>query len=103
MAQTCLPPAQHRYNVSEKGRARQVRFEERRQLHVKCLRILRLAVGCVDCGYREDPTRLHFHHIVFPKKFSVMNAANRSLSVLMEEIEKCVVLCNPCHGRRHGA
>ena len=63
---------------------------------------IKLASGCVDCGYREDPANLHFHHIdPSTKLFSVAIATTASRKKVLAEMKKCVVLCNPCHRARH--
>ena len=57
--------------------------------------------GCQDCGSAED---LHFHHVdpstkVRPVAYYAGTPA--SVERLMEEIEKCVVVCETCHKARH--
>ena len=60
-----------------------------------------LDAGCLDCGSAEN---LEFHHVdPSTKAQSVSFLAGNTTSVerLLEEIEKCVVVCRPCHLDRH--
>ena len=60
-----------------------------------------LDAGCTDCGSSEN---LHFHHVDPSTKVkSVAFYAQTPTAVerLMAEIEKCVVVCQPCHMARH--
>lgn len=44
---------------------------------------------------------MDFHHI-YDKKYLIAHMANKgSLSKLMEELKKCVVLCSNCHRKVH--
>jgi hypothetical protein len=64
------------------------------------LRILKAAQGCADCGTRTE--RLDYHHEdPSTKKYTVSRMHKCSLKTLLDEIAKCVVLCAPCHTRRH--
>jgi hypothetical protein len=60
---------------------------------------------CMKCGYCRCVAALHFHHIdPATKKFSISSAlANniRGWDVLVEEVKKCVLLCNRCHTELH--
>jgi hypothetical protein len=54
---------------------------------------------CVDCG-EEDPIVLEFDHLR-EKRFNISKALHdRSLESVLEEIEKCEVVCANCHRRR---
>jgi hypothetical protein len=54
---------------------------------------------CVDCG-EEDPIVLEFDHLR-EKRFNISKALHdRSLGSVLEEIEKCEVVCANCHRRR---
>jgi ActR/RegA family two-component response regulator len=54
---------------------------------------------CIDCG-EADPIVLEFYHLR-DKKFDI---SNRLVSVrwetILQEIEKCEVVCANCHRRR---
>lgn len=54
-------------------------------------------VGCADCGSTE---LLHFHHRdKATKKYNVANMLKMPWCDIMDEIFKCDVLCNSCHGK----
>ena len=57
--------------------------------------------GCSVCGYNEIPQALEFDHIDRSKKKFGMNKAYKyKWSTIMEELEKCVVLCANCHRKK---
>jgi hypothetical protein len=57
---------------------------------------------CVDCG-EADPVVLEFDHLR-DKLFSVgMHLTRRSWQDILDEIEKCQVVCANCHRRRTAA
>jgi len=61
--------------------------------------------GCVDCGVvPNDLTQLHFHHVdPATKSFVIADAYRYSSEVRAAELAKCVIVCQPCHARRHRA
>ena len=59
---------------------------------------------CEDCGY--DGPCLDFHHVSGTKDFTIAyvirgNTPLMSLETLITEMDKCVVLCNNCHEKKH--
>ena len=50
----------------------------------------------MDCGGTGEV----FHHLDPSTKLFTIGV-NRGRAVTLAEIEKCVVLCRPCHARRH--
>jgi len=88
-----LANAEH---VAAHQAARRARFRAQTQA-------IKLAAGCLDCGYREDPTKLLFHHLNDDKAFGVSAAWSRSWAKVEAEIAKCVVVCTWCHNKRHAA
>lgn len=53
---------------------------------------------CQRCGYSECAAALSFHHRdPDEKEFSIGANINRSREVLIEEVEKCDLLCQNCH------
>jgi len=72
------------------------RYEELKEW----LQILRTINGCEDCETHEG--LLDFHHVdPSTKRFNISDMTNHSLDTLDDELEKCVVLCPPCHKKRH--
>jgi hypothetical protein len=56
---------------------------------------------CADCG-EADITCLEFHHLR-DKQLTISQlifSRRRSLDALVDEMNKCVVLCGNCHRRR---
>jgi len=50
--------------------------------------------SCVDC--------LDFHHLdPMQKDFTVSQRQNGSLTLLKEEVQKCIVVCRNCHAKIH--
>lgn len=72
--------------------------EERRRRVAAILDYLR-AHPCVDCG-ESDPVVLEFDHLG-DKSFTVADGMkDKSWAAVLEEIEKCEVVCVNCHRRR---
>lgn len=59
------------------------------------VRDIKLARGCKDCGYCGHPDALEFDHLR-DKKFTIAEG-RRNVDKLLEEIEKCEVVCANCH------
>jgi hypothetical protein len=61
--------------------------------------MIKLAQGCVDCGYNAHAVALQFDHISDNKKGSVSNLirSDYAWSTILEEINKCEVRCSNCH------
>jgi L-lysine 2,3-aminomutase len=58
--------------------------------------------GCTVCGYTKCHVALEFHHSENDKESSVAYAAHQStMRVLLEEIDKCTLLCANCHRELH--
>jgi hypothetical protein len=55
---------------------------------------------CEHC-HESDPIVLTFHHVRGQKRMNVAELVNRGylVSVIQEEIDKCIVLCSNCHLR----
>jgi hypothetical protein len=59
--------------------------------------------GCSMCGYDKCLSALDFHHIELKlKKFNITtNAMVRKYDILINELNKCVLLCSNCHRELH--
>jgi hypothetical protein len=71
-----------------------------RNLHRQRTRDIKLASGCVDCGYNKDSRALDFDHIDPSTKreaVSLMMVQRRSWGAIEAEIAKCEVRCANCH------
>lgn len=59
---------------------------------------------CENCGYDSNLSALSFHHInPETKSFEIdaRSCANRSINSLLEEVNKCRLLCCNCHAEIH--
>lgn len=53
---------------------------------------------CIICGYDKCIHALEFHHITpEEKKFHLSHPNTRSLKLLKEEADKCILVCSNCH------
>ena len=53
---------------------------------------------CTDCGIKYPPYVMDFDHLPgTEKKFHIGQRLNRPLDEVLEEIEKCEVVCSNCH------
>jgi hypothetical protein len=64
--------------------------------------IIKLASGCIDCGYANHPEALQFDHPDDNKKANVSNLirSDYSWKTIMDEINKCEVRCANCHAEK---
>jgi 5-methylcytosine-specific restriction endonuclease McrA len=55
--------------------------------------------GCSICGYNTYPGALDFHHVnPKDKKFTLSaQAMNRKTERVINELNKCILLCKNCH------
>jgi 5-methylcytosine-specific restriction endonuclease McrA len=70
------------------------RYKERISLFKKML-----GEKCIFCGTDQD---LEFDHIKPETKLFKITDTNRSLKGLLQELEKCQLLCNSCHKEKTG-
>jgi hypothetical protein len=64
----------------------------------KKTREIKLRSGCLHCGFNSHHAALEFHHRdPKTKKFRLGESRNYSWKKVLEEIEKCDVLCSNCH------
>lgn len=81
--------------IDAEARRKKARTEKRMRLLIDYL----MEHPCVDCG-ESDPMVLEFDHLE-DKKFCISNQfASRNWESILEEIEKCDVVCANCHRRR---
>lgn len=64
------------------------------------IQTIKLASGCLDCGYRADPVALQFDHVRGQKLFNIGHEPTRTWPVMEAEIAKCEVVCANCHAIR---
>lgn len=59
---------------------------------------------CEICGYNTNLAALSFHHLnpsIKEFKLDFRNLSNRSMTNIMEEFNKCQLLCANCHMEVH--
>jgi len=70
--------------------------------HKKIMRNLKIN-GCAICGYTKCDDALEFHHVnPKDKKFNLATRSfNRVNKNIVNEINKCILLCANCHREIH--
>lgn len=60
---------------------------------------IKLASGCMDCGYNAHPAALDFDHVRGDKSHDIsrMVTQGKTLASVKREIAKCEVVCANCH------
>jgi 5-methylcytosine-specific restriction endonuclease McrA len=119
VAQGCARPSRGRYvkgcrcagcRSACRAYAARVRAESsperRKEINSRCrnkrkaaLRELKVSSACADCGYRFHHSALQFDHLR-DKRFNISGNINLAWSRILEEVEKCEVVCANCHMMR---
>lgn len=90
----------HRHKAeSEKARNSKA-LKDRTKAKQEFVNEIKLSSGCVDCGYNDNPIALDFDHIGTDKVASISQmilVGNRSIESILQEIQKCEVVCANCH------
>lgn len=55
---------------------------------------------CTDCNTKYPSYVMQFDHVKGQKKFNLSQAHTRSMESILEEIDKCEVVCSNCHAER---
>lgn len=75
---------------------------ERKRRFLIFIRDYKKDKSCVECGWKENPQLLEFHHRdPSNKRFGIPQMTNCNFQKIMEEISKCDLLCLNCHMVRH--
>lgn len=62
---------------------------------------IKLERGCSDCGYRGHPAALQFDHLPgLGKRQIIARMGMHGRDSLLQEMEKCEVVCANCHSIR---
>jgi hypothetical protein len=81
----------------------------RRIAQRKWLNEYKETLACIKCGYSKNTHpnfttgALQFHHAKDDKEFMISNGAARGMAKekILNEINKCIVLCCRCHAEIH--
>lgn len=75
------------------------RVPDNQYIRLERVSAIKLAAGCVDCGYKDHPEALDFDHLPeFIKSANISNLIHRGpWSAIEAEISKCEVRCANCH------
>jgi hypothetical protein len=57
--------------------------------------------GCAKCGYNKRSSILEFHHTNPKDKKYCITEATIERKDLINEVNKCILLCNKCHKEIH--
>lgn len=74
-----------------------VHDRKRYQREKAWMSMLKLERGCDLCGYRTSPAALDWDHRPGEIKSFKLNDWSRSREKLLEEMQKCDLLCANCH------
>ncbi len=90
-----------RNKISEREKARE-RQTIRRKEFKEWFKDLKKTLKCLNCGF-SHPAALDFHHKDPQKKDFNLGAIGCTVSKkrILDEIEKCVILCANCHRIYH--
>lgn len=96
----------HREKISENAKVRyyadvaksrayaRLKAEEKRQW----LAGIKMASGCVDCGFKVHPDALQFDHLPqHEKSFNIGPGRGKNKKTVLAEIAKCEIRCANCH------
>ena len=99
-----------KYNQSKKGKENQRRYrnsilgkKKKEEYYDNCKKIMRdLKInGCSICGYDRYLGSLDFHHVDEEQKKYYLNMKNIGNKNIVEELNKCILLCSNCHREIH--
>lgn len=70
---------------------------KRRMERMDFVSAYKLEKGCLDCGYNEYAIALQFDHVRGEKVGNISDLLTSTWDILLEEINKCEVVCANCH------
>ena len=82
-----------KWREDNKEKKREQNRKYRKAARIKCVEYL--GGKCVKCGTTHN---LQFDHIDrIPKKYTIASRVTNNFTILKEELDKCQLLCAPCH------
>lgn len=90
---------QHRRRESAEERLKDVaRVAARRKSHVRKLNLLKMDRPCYDCGGTFPLECMDWDHLPGKEKlFTVSEGKSKSIESVVDEINKCQLVCANCH------
>lgn len=86
------------YNCRVNSPAKRERTRKFQQERRDKINQIKLDRGCIYCGYNAHPAALDFDHRNPEEKlFNISQDPKRAWNSIVEEIEKCDVVCANCH------
>ena len=79
-------------------------YQKERGLRRKLELVQMLGGKCISCGYDKNLAALSFHHqdrVEKSHELDIRSLSNRKIEAVMEEVEKCILLCANCHMETH--
>lgn len=67
----------------------------------KAFLVFKAGGKCNGCEYDKYFGNLAFHHISGKKEFDISRRKLVNIRVLLDEVNKCVLVCHNCHGEIH--
>lgn len=83
------------YSDPEKQRAFGRKWAKERRAFIQSFK----EVPCTDCGIQYPPWVMQFDHLR-DKKFKLNRPQSMTVQDILDEIEKCEVVCANCHAQR---
>ena len=81
-------------NNAPRKKATSKKYQQSRRDLINKIKVER---GCSICGYNAHSAALDFNHVRGDKEFNVSQDPKIALSRLLNEIDKCEILCANCH------
>jgi len=98
-------PLEERRRVRPEGHTLQVYKSQKDRGVARKIDLIRSKGGaCQTCGYKKNLSALVFHHLDPSKKdmsLDMRTLSNNKLELLLEEADKCILLCHNCHNELH--
>ena len=77
-----------------------IRKKQRVGLIKEFIRLIKELEPCADCGKNFPYYIMEFDHVRGSKRGNVSTISDNSWKQVLEEIDKCDVVCSNCHKRR---
>lgn len=87
------------YASSDEYSSRIYAAQKKRKKEKKTNLVEQLGGKCSICGYGKNSSSLVFHHL--SDKHFILSSADKPLSVMKKEADKCILVCHNCHESIH--